>query len=116
MKTFQEFMCNAYLIKEEFKDLNPEKKKRVENRVGELARDIQVSAEKVKELRNKPFFKHRSGLKKQAKDITNVVRKKHNLVKNASDALIRTSVSRSAATQKRIEELKQKLRDHGEEP
>ena len=91
---------------EEYKDLTPEKEERVKNRVGELARDIQVSGERMKELRAKPFAKHRRGIQKQAAEIIKNAKKKQNLVQNASDALIRTSTSRSAKIQKRIEDLK----------
>lgn len=102
-------------LEEEFKDLTPEKEKRVQNRVGELARDIQLGAARVKELRNKPFARHRPGVQKQAAEIIKNVKNKHNLVQNASDALIRTSTSRSAKIQKEIEDRKQKIRDLGGE-
>lgn len=91
---------------EEFKDLTPEKEKRVQNRVGELARDVQLGAARVKELKNKPFAKHRPGVQKQAAEIIKNAKKKQKLVQNASDALIRASVNRSAKIQKEIEDLK----------
>jgi hypothetical protein len=100
---------------EEFKDLTPEKEKRVQNRVGELARDVQLGAARVKELKNKPFARHRPGIQQQAAEIIKNVKNKHNLVQNASDALIRTSTSRSAKIQKEIEDRKQKIRDLGGE-
>jgi hypothetical protein len=103
-------------LDEEYKDLTPEKEERVKGRVGELARDIQVGAARVKELRNKPFAKHRPGIQKQAAEVIKNVKKKHQLVQNASDALIRTSVSREAKGRKKIEDIKQRLRDLGEEP
>jgi hypothetical protein len=103
-------------LDEEYKDLTPEKEERVKGRVGELARDIQVSAAKVKELRKKPFAKHRPGIQKQAAEIIKNVKKKHQLVQNASDALIRTSVSREAKGRKKAEDIKQQLRDLGENP
>jgi len=93
-------------LKEEFKDLTPEKEKRVQNRVGELTRDVQLGAARVKELRNKPFARHRPGVQKQAAEIIKSAKKKQKLVQNASDALIRASVNRSARIQKEIEDLK----------
>jgi hypothetical protein len=42
-------------LDEEYKDLTPEKEEKVKGRVGELARDIQLGAARVKELRKKPF-------------------------------------------------------------
>ena len=103
-------------LDEEYKDLTPEKEEKVKSRVGELARDIQLGAARVKELRKKPFAKHRPGIRKQAAEIIKNVKKKHQLVQNASDALIRTSVSREAKGRKKIEDIKQRLRDLGEEP
>lgn len=103
-------------LDEEYKDLTPEKEERVKGRVGELARDIQVGAARVKELRSKPFAKHRPGIQKQAAELIKNVKKKHQLVQNASDALIRTSVSREAKGRKKIEDIKQRLRDLGQEP
>ena len=93
-------------LEEEFKDLTPEKEKRVQNRVGELARDVQLGAARVKELKNKPFARHRPGVQKQAAEIIKNAKKKQKLVQNASDALIRASVNRSAKIQKEIEDLK----------
>lgn len=103
-------------LDEEFKDLTPEKEERVKGRVGELARDIQLGAARVKELRNKPFAKHRPGIQKQAAEIIKNAKKKQQLVQNASDALIRTSVSREAKGRKKAEDIKQQLRDLGETP
>jgi hypothetical protein len=103
-------------LDEEYKDLTPEKEERVKGRVGELARDIQLGAARVKELRNKPFAKHRPGIRKQAAEIIKNAKKKHQLVQNASDALIRTSVSREAKGRKKAEDIKQQLRDLGENP
>jgi len=91
---------------EGFKPLTPEKEARVQNRVGELARDIQLSAARVKELRNKPFAKHRPGIRKKAAEILKNAKKKQQLVRNASDALIDASVTRSANIQKQIEDGK----------
>jgi hypothetical protein len=93
-------------LEEEFKDLTPEKEKRVQNRVGELARDVQLGAARAKELKNKPFARHRPGVQKRAAEIIKSVKKKQKLVQNASDALIRASVNRSAKIQKEIEDLK----------
>lgn len=91
---------------EGFKPLTPEKEKRVKKRVGELARDIQLSAARMKELRNKPFARHRPGIRRQAAKIIKNAKKKQQLVRNASDALIDASVTRSAKIQKEIEDRK----------
>ena len=99
------------IVDEEFKDLTPEKEKRVTNRVGELARDLQVSAARMKELRKKPFAKYRPNVSREAQGIVKSARKKQKLVQNASDALIRTSISRSAALEKRRQELKDKMNE-----
>ena len=93
-------------VNEEYQDLTPEKEKRVKNRVGELARDIQVHHARMKELKKKPFGKYRPKIKAEAGAILKSARKKQRLVQNASDALIRTSTSRSAKIQKRIQDLK----------
>lgn len=103
-------------VYEEFKDLTPEKEERVKNRVGELFRDVQVQDVRMKELRKKPFGKYRPKVKKEKEAILKSMKKKQNLVQNASDALIRTDVSRKAKIVKRIHDIKQKLRDLGEEP
>ena len=91
---------------EGFKPLTPEKEERVKNRVGELARDVQLSAARMKELRNKPFARHRPGIRRQAAEIIKNAKKKQKLVRNASDALIDASVTRSAKIQKEIEDRK----------
>jgi hypothetical protein len=91
---------------EGFKPLTPEKEERVKKRVGELARDVQLSAARMKELRNKPFARHRPGIRRQAAEIINNAKKKQQLVRNASDALIDASVTRSAKIQKEIEDRK----------
>ena len=93
---------------EGFKDLTPEKEKRVEKRVGELARDVQLKSAKVKELRKKPLAKFRPGVKSEIKANVKSAKKDAKLVGNASDALIRTSVGRSAKIQKQIEDLKRR--------
>lgn len=93
-------------IDEGFKPLTPEKEKKVEKRVGELARDVQLSAARMKELRNKPFARHRPGIRRQAAEIIKNAKKKQQLVRNASDALIDASVTRSAKIQKEIEDRK----------
>lgn len=103
-------------VDEEFKDLTPEKEEKVTNRVGELFRDVQVQDARMKELRKKPFGKYRPEVKKEKEAIFKSMKKKQKLVQNASDALIHTSVSRQAKNRKRAEEIKQKLRDLGEEP
>ena len=102
-------------LEEEFKDLTPEREKRVQNRVGELERDVRLGAARVKELKNKPFARHRPGVQNQAAEIIKDVKKKHQLIQNARDALISTSTSRSAKIQKEIEDRKQKIRDLGGE-
>lgn len=94
------------ILDEEYKDLTPEKEEKVKNRVGELARDIQVQGERMKDLKKKPFGKYRPKVKKEKEAIVKSARKKQKLVQNASDALIRTSISRSASIQKRIQDLK----------
>lgn len=93
-------------VDEEYKDLTPEKEEKVKNRVGELARDIQVQGERMKDLKKKPFGKYRPKVKQEKEAILKSARKKQKLVQNASDALIRTSTSRSASIQKRIQDLK----------
>lgn len=95
--------------REDFQDLTQEKKERVKNRVGELARDIQVHAATVKQLRSKPLSNLRPNVQKQIRSNIKSAKKKQKLVQNASDALIRTSTSRSAAIQKRINDLRQQL-------
>jgi len=91
---------------EEFKDLTPEKEERVKNRLGDLARTVQVQGAQVKNLTNKPFAKHRPGIKQKIKDIVKSAKKNANLAQNATDALIRTSVGRSANLQSRINDLR----------
>jgi hypothetical protein len=94
------------ILDEEYKDLTPEKEERVKNRVGELVRDIQVQSGRMKDLKKKPFGKYRPKVKQEKEAILKSARKKQKLVQNASDALIRTSTSRSASIQKRIQDLK----------
>lgn len=96
---------------EEFIPLSPEKEKRVQNRVGELVRNLQVKGEKVKELRKKPFKRFRPKLRAQIVSIANSGKKDANLARNATDALIRTSVDRDASRQKKMEDLKKQLGD-----
>ena len=96
---------------EEYKDLTPEKEKRVKNRVGELARNVQLKAARVKVLRKKPLAKFRSGVKSEIKANVKSAKKDAKLMGNASDALIKTSVDRSAKTQKKIEDLKRRIAD-----
>jgi len=103
-------------VDEEFKDLTPEKEERVKNRMGELFRDVQVSDARMKQLRNKPFDKYRPKVKKEKEAIVKSSKEKQKLVQNASDALIRTQAGRNARTLRRIEDLKQQLRDLGENP
>lgn len=99
------------ILSEEFKDLTPDKEKRVKNRVGELARDIQVSGARMKELNKKPFGKYRPKVKAEKESILKSARKKHKHVTNASDALTRTSVSREAGIVKKMYDLKKRMDD-----
>jgi len=99
------------IISEEFKDLTPEKEERVRNRVGELARDIQVSGARMKKLNKKPFGKYRPKVRAEKESILKSARKKHKLVKNASDALTRTSISREAGIVKKMYDLKKRMDD-----
>lgn len=98
-------MLEAYIIVEEYKDLTPEKEERVQNKVGELVRDIQVQGERLKGLGKKPFSKYRPKVRQEKEAIIKSARNKQKLVQNASDALIRTSTGRSASLQKRIQDL-----------
>jgi hypothetical protein len=118
---YKEYYKNNHIdphneVKEEFRDLKPEQEQKVKKRVGELARTIQLHGARVKELDKKPFAKVRPGIRSQRKEIVSSAKKDANLLHNASNALIRTSVSRSAKQQKRIEDMKKRLRDMGEEP
>jgi hypothetical protein len=106
IRSISEAYNNIY---EDFKDLTPDKEKRVMNRMGELTRDVQVLGAKAKEIRGKPLAKYRPKLKKDYSDIVKSAKKKANLVRNASDAVIRTSTSRSAAIQHKINKLKEDL-------
>lgn len=93
-------------IIEAYKDLTPEKEERVKKRVGELARNVQLKAARVKELRKKPLAKFRPGVQSEIQANIKSAKKDAKLVGNASDALIRTSTGRSAKMQKQIEDLK----------
>jgi len=105
-------LYEAYLdVYEGFVPLTPDKEKRVQNRVGELVRDIQVSAGNVKSLRKKPFAKFRPKVKEKIASNISTTKKKHKLVQNASDALIRSSIDREAATRSKINKLKNQLGD-----
>jgi hypothetical protein len=93
-------------VDEDFVPLTPEKEERVKKRVGELARDIQVSGARMKELKKKPFGRFRPKVKQEKEAIVKSARKKAKQVRSASDALIDASTSRSAKIQKRIQDLK----------
>jgi hypothetical protein len=93
---------------EAYKDLTPEKEKRVKEKVGELARNVQLKSARVKDLRKKPFAKFRPGVKSEIKANIKSAKKDAKLVRNASDALTRTSIDRSAKMQKKIEDLKRR--------
>ena len=105
-----------YNILEDFVPLTPEKEERVKKRVGKLAREVQLHGARMKELKRKPLGKFRPGVKKEKEAIVKSARKKAKQVRSASDALIHASVSREANTQKKTNDLKQRLRDLGEEP
>lgn len=110
-KTFSEFMTESYRhfvrqVDEDFVPLTPDKEKRVKQRVGELARDIQLQVARMKELKKKPLGRFRPKVKKEKKAIVKSARKKAKQVRSASDALIDASTSRSAKIQKRIQDLK----------
>lgn len=116
MKTFSQFILESNRrtqddnsIDEEFKELTPEKEKRVKEKLGTLARNVQLQGARVKELDKKPFAKFRPGIKAEKKAIVQSARKNAKLAGNATDALIRTSVGRSASIQKRIQDLKGQL-------
>lgn len=107
-----EELYEAYLdVYEGFVPLTPDKEKRVQNRVGELFRDIQVSAENVKSLRKKPFAKFRPKVKEKMASNISTAKKKQKLVQNASDALIRSSIDREATIKSKINKIKDKLGD-----
>lgn len=106
IRSIREAYYNCY---EDFQDLTPDKEKRVKNRMGELTRDIQVLGARAKELRGKPLAKYRPGIKKDHSEIVKTAKKKANLARNAGDALIRTSTSRSAKIQHMINKLKEDL-------
>lgn len=93
-------------VREDFVPLTPEKEERVKQRVGELARDIQVSGARMKELKKKPFGRFRPKVKQEKEAIVKTAKKKAKQVRSASDALIDASTSRSAKIQKRIQDLK----------
>jgi hypothetical protein len=102
MKTYKDFIFEA------FKELTPEKEKKVKNRVGELVRRVQVNAASVKKLRKKPFANFRPKVKSEIEANIKSAKKGAKLVGNASDALIRTSVDRSAKMQNKIKDLKRR--------
>jgi hypothetical protein len=105
-------LMEAYLdVYEEFVPLTPDKEKKVQSRVGELARDIQVSTGNVKSLRKKPLAKFRPEVKKQISSNISSAKTKQKLVQNASDALIRSSIDREASTRSKINQLKNQLGD-----
>ena len=105
-------LIEAYLgVYEEFVPLTPDKEEKVKKRVGELFRDIQVSAGNVKSLRKKPLAKFRPGVKKQISSNISTAKRKGNLVLNANDALIRSSVDREASARSKINQLKNQLGD-----
>lgn len=98
-------------MQEEFVPLTPEKEKRVQNRVSELARNIQIKAERVKQLKKKPLKRFRPGIKDEIKSTVTSAKKDANLIRNASDALTKTSVDREASLRTKRNEIKNKLAD-----
>lgn len=113
-KAAEQIMVNMseewkYLIFEGFKDLTPEKEARVKNRLGNLARDVQVLGATHKELGKKPLAKFRPGIRKRKREIASAVRGKVKLVQNATDALVRTSHSKEDKIKGKIEKLKSKI-------
>lgn len=103
-------------VDEEFKDLTPEKEQRVMRRMGELAKDVLDSHEKAIKLRNKPFAKHRPGVRRMATELLKNAKKKQRLAQNATDAISRTDASRRATNIHKQNQLKQQLRDLGADP
>lgn len=98
-------------ILEDFKDLTPEKETRVKQRLGDLARDVQILGATHKNLGKKPLAKFRPKIKKQKQEIAKIARRKGKLAQNAADALIRTSTSRSANIEFKRQQLLKKLKD-----
>lgn len=96
---------------EEFVPLTSEKEKRVQARVGELARNIQLRGAKVKELKSRPLARFRPGIKKDIASNVTSAKKEVGLVGKASDALIRSSVDREASARYKINKLKNQLGD-----
>ena len=99
---------------EDFKELTPDKEVRVKKRVGELVREVQAKGVRMKQLSRAPFGRFRPKIQAEKQQVAKSARNKAKLVGNATDALIHASVSRSANTIKRINDLKQKLKDLGE--
>jgi hypothetical protein len=104
-------LSEAYLgiYSEDFKELDPYKTELVQGRHSQLASEILKNRDEVKRLSKKPFARHRPGIKQKIIDLVSQSKRKHKLAQNASDALIRSSVGRSAKIQKKIEDLKTQL-------
>lgn len=101
-------------LSEDFKELTPDKEVRVKKRVGELGRDIQVSGARMKQLSRAPFGKFRPKIQAEKQQVAKSARTKNKLIGHATDALIRANISKQANTIKRINDLKQSLKDLGE--
>lgn len=107
-------ICNlqeAYLgiYAEGFKELDDHKAELVSGRHAQLASDILKNRDEVKRLSKKPFAKYRPDIKKRMRDIVSQAKHKHKLAQNASDALIKTSASKSAKIAKKIEDIKKQM-------
>jgi hypothetical protein len=94
---------------EEFKELDDYKTELVQGRHAQLASDILKNRDEVRRLSKKPFAKYRPGIKRKMRELVSQSKHKHKLAQNASDALIRTSVSKSAKISKKIEDLKKEM-------
>ncbi len=101
-------------LSEDFKELTPDKESRVKKRVGELGRDIQVSGARMKQLSRAPFGRFRPKIQAEKEQVAKSARTKNKLIGHATDALIRANISKQASTIKRINDLKQRLKDLGE--
>lgn len=104
------------ILKEEFKDLTPDKEKRVRERMHGFFTDMQDKSKRMEALRKIPFGKYRPKVREEKAKIVRSATKTTKLMQNATDAVGRTIASRQAKQLRRMEDLKQQLRDLGEEP
>ena len=104
-------LSEAYseIYTEGFKELDDNKSELVRSKHSQIASDILKNRDEIKRLSKKPFAKYRPGIKRRIRDIVSQTKHKHKLAQNASDALIRTSVSKSAKISKKIEDLKKEM-------